>query len=312
MKTKQRRTRDRVTPRPAKTAYTTPRQIVQRIPEGLPDRIAREAGAAIGTFFRTSRVPALLCGRTSRSGSPNESRDAARLREPEPNRIRGATAPKRNAFANADRRRDPEIAAKLCRTAFAHLRAVCPSFAQMVFEAPAERRHKAPRILSDQTVRMSRKGSGEKHPEVLRRVAAIVEVDGKDMEMTFITNNFAWSPRTVAELCRARRAIETFFKELKQTLQLADFVGYNGKAVKRQVRTGLLAHLPLRFLKHVSKRGPSFSRLVGTVRSAVRMKIDLLETLRLHGPAGGPKRPVIVEKQLCFQGFERFSNVPVG
>jgi hypothetical protein len=42
------------------------------------------------------------------------------------------------------------------------------------------------------------------------------------------------------------------------------------------------------------------------------MKIDLLGTLRIYGSAGGPKRPVIVEKQLFFQGFERFLNVPMG
>ena len=182
----------------------------------------------------------------------------------------------------------------------------------MVFEVLEERRHKNPRILSDQTVRMSRKGSGEKYPETLRRVTAVVEVDGKDTEMTFITNNFAWSPRTVAELYRARWAIEIFFKELKQTLQLSDFVGYNEKAVKWQVWTGLLAHLLLRFLKHVSKWGLSFSRLAGTVRAAVWMKISLLDVLRKYGTAGGPSRPVIVENQIYFQGFERFSNVPVG
>ena len=422
---KKTKARDSATPRPAKTAYTVLRQIVQWIPEGLPDRLAREAGADIRTFSCTSHVLALLYGQITKASGLNEICDASRLHEPELNRIRGATAPRRNTFSNANRTRDPDIAEKLYWMTFEHLQKICPSFTQysrhrgfifrvkrdifaidsttlklsldcidwarhrrrkaaakthmrlnvgtmlpafavvedaahhdskradalceglkdgdvlladrayvdlaflfglarrgvffvlrekksMVFEVLEERRHKNPRILSDQTVRLSRKGSDEKYPEVLRRVAAIVEVDGKDMEMTFITNNFAWSPRTVAELYRARWAIETFFKELKQTLQLADFVGYNEKAVKWQVWIGLLAHLLLRFLKHISKWGLSFSRLVGTVRSAVWMKIDLLETLRLHGPAGGPKRPVIVEKQLCFQGFERFSNVPVG
>ena len=425
MKKNKRKARHRATTRPTKTAYTALRQIVQWIPEGLPDRIAREAKADIRTFSCTSHVLALLYGQIARSGSLNEICDAARLHEPELNRIRGATAPKRNTFSNANRRRDPQIAEKLYWAVFAHLRTVCPSFTQyakhsgfifrlkrdifaidsttlklsldsidwarhrrkkaaakthmslnvgnrlptfavvedaahhdsaradalcaglkdgdvlladrayldlaflfgltrrgvffvlrekknMVFEVLEERRHKDPRILSDQTVRMSRKGSGEKYPETLRRVTAVVEVDGKDTEMTFITNNFAWSPRTVAELYRARWAIEIFFKELKQTLQLADFVGYNEKAVKWQVWTGLLAHLLLRFLKHVSKWGLSFSRLAGTVRTAVWMKIDLLDALRKYGTAGGPKRPVIVEKQLYFQGFERFSNVPVG
>ena len=167
-------------------------------------------------------------------------------------------------------------------------------------------------VISDELVEPVLARSKKLYPVPLRRVTARVEVDGKDMEMTFITNNFVWSPRTIAELYRARWAIEIFFKELKQTLQLADFVGYNEKAVKWQVWTGLLAHLLLRFLKHVSKWGLSFSRLAGTVRTAVWMKIDLLDALRKYGTAGGPKRPVIVEKQLCFQGFERFSNVPVG
>jgi len=41
------------------------------------------------------------------------------------------------------------------------------------------------------------------------------------------------------------------------------------------------------------------------------MKIDLLAALRLYGIAGGPLRPVIVENQPYFQGFERFTNRPV-
>ena len=416
---------DCATPRPAKTSYSVLRQIVHWIPEGLPDRLAQEAGADIRKFSCTSHVVALLYGQLNRAASLNEICDAARLHEPELNRIRGATAPKRNTFSNANRTRDPAIAERLYWQTFEHLRTVCPDFTQvkahkgfihrvkrdifaidsttlklslncidwarhrskkaaakthmclnignslpafavvedaahhdskradvlcarlkdgdvmladrayvdlaflfdlsergvffvlrekenMVFTVVKRRPHKDPRILADETVRMSRKGSAEKYPETLRRITAIVEVDGHDMEMTFITNNFEWSPRTIAELYRARWAIETFFKELKQTLQLADFVGYNEKAVKWQVWTGLLAHLLLRFLKHVAKWILSFSRLVGTVRAAIWMKIDLLGALRLYGIAGGPQRLVIVDFQRYFQGFERFSSRPVG
>jgi len=71
-------------------------------------------------------------------------------------------------------------------------------------------------------------------------------------------------------------------------------------------------HLLLRFLKHVSKWGLSFSRLAGTVKSAVWMKIDPIGALQKYGTAGGPRRPVIVAGHLFFKGFERFSNVPVG
>ena len=412
-------------PRPTKTAYTTLRQIVQWIPEGLVDRLAREAGADIRKFTAFSHVLALLYGHLSDASSLNEICDAFRLHEPEVTRIRGTVAPKRNTFSNANRTRNPDIAEKLYWNVFEHLQSICPSFTQykshkgfihrvkrdifavdsttlqlsldcidwarhrrkkaaakthmtinvgsmlpsfacvdtaahhdskylnvlcaalkdgdvlladrayvdlgflyslsergvffvlrekknMVYDVIKEQTHKDPRILSDQTVRMSNTKSANLYPTVLRRVTAIVEVDGRDMEMTFITNNFDWSPRTIAGLYKARWAIELFFKEIKQTLQLRDFVGYNENAVKWQVWTGLLTHLLLRFLKHVSKWGLSFSRFAGTVRSAVWMRIDLLEALRFYGTAGGPSRPVTVAEHLCFKGFERFSNVPVG
>jgi hypothetical protein len=80
----------------------------------------------------------------------------------------------------------------------------------MDFEVLEERQHPDRRILKDQTIRLRGKLTAEKYPEPLRRVTAVVEVDGRTREMTFITNNFAWSPRTIAELYRARWAIESF------------------------------------------------------------------------------------------------------
>ena len=47
-----------------------------------------------------------------------------------------------------------------------------------------------------------------------------------------------------------------FFKELKQTLQLADFLGHNANAVRWQVWTALLVYLLLRFWACLSQWGP--------------------------------------------------------
>ena len=69
----------------------------------------------------------------------------------------------------------------------------------------------------------------------------------------------------------------------KQTLQLTDFIGTNENAVKWQIWTGLLTHLLLHYLKFLSGWGKAFSRLVGIVRSAVWMDLDIVETLRLYG-----------------------------
>ena len=168
------------------------------------------------------------------------------------------------------------------------------------------------KILQDLLVRPAGVTTADDYPGVLRMVTALIEVDGVEREMTFITNNTEWSARTIAELYRARWTIEVFFKELKQTLQLRDFVGTNEKAVKWHVWTGLLMHLLLRFLRHVSRWGLSFSRCVGIVRTALWVKTDLLVLLRCYGTAGGPHRPVIYEKQPCLPGFEAFSSLPMG
>jgi len=172
--------------------------------------------------------------------------------------------------------------------------------------------HNNPRVISDETISLSIDGTKNKYPDNLRRVTAVVEVDGKDVEMSFITNNFKWSPRTIAELYKARWSIEIFFKELKQTLQLSDFVGYNENAVKWQVWIGLLAHLLIRFLKHQSKWKLSFSRLVGTIKSALWMRVNLMETLEIYGTASPPKRPVVNSEQLNFKGFELYTSNPMG
>ena len=78
------------------------------------------------------------------------------------------------------------------------------------------------------------------YPVEWRRVVAGVEVDGQFRELVFLTNNLEWSAQTIADLCRSRWAIEVFFKQLKQTLQLADFLGNPANAVQWQVWTALL------------------------------------------------------------------------
>jgi hypothetical protein len=55
--------------------------------------------------------------------------------------------------------------------------------------------------------------------------------------------------------------LRRFFKELKQTVQLVDFVGYNQNAVQWQIWMALPAHLLVRFVAHLSRWGHTFRRL---------------------------------------------------
>jgi hypothetical protein len=145
-------------------------------------------------------------------------------------------------------------------------------------------------ILRDDMVQMKSSASRRLYPAWLRRVVAMVEVDGKLRQMTFLSDNLEWSAQTIVDLYRCRWEIEVFFKEIKQTLQLADFLGHNANAVRWQVWTALLTYVLLRFCAWISKWAHSFTRLFTLVRSALWMKLDLRSFLELYGTAGGSFR----------------------
>lgn len=122
-------------------------------------------------------------------------------------------------------------------------------------------------ILRDEIIMLNKRVQAQ-------RVAALVEVNGEEREMIFLTNNFAWSARAIADLyrCRCRWQIEVFFKQLKQTLQLADFLGNSKNAVKWQLWTALLLMLLLRYLAYLGwgiREGGTLSVVVLDLDSAL-------------------------------------------
>ena len=171
------------------------------------------------------------------------------------------------------------------------------------------RRRKVPagsKILADEEVVLSRKDAyAEKYPERMRRVRALVVVDGREREMEFLTNNMEWAASSVADLYRCRWEIEVFFKQIKQTLNLADFLGHNANAVRWQIWTALLVFLLLRFLAHLSRWGHSFTRLFAIVRAALWERIDLDLLLKCYGTAGGCFRAMATPEQAYFPAFQR-------
>jgi hypothetical protein len=138
---------------------------------------------------------------------------------------------------------------------------------------------------------------------LMRRVVAWVEVDGKERQMTFLSNHLTWSPESLAELYRCRWRIEVFFKQIKQTLQLADFLGTSANAVRWQVWTALLVYLLLRYLAFLSNWAHSFSRLFALVRTGLWRKWNLLDLLARYGTAEGSFRYLGRPEQAFFPGF---------
>jgi hypothetical protein len=143
------------------------------------------------------------------------------------------------------------------------------------------------RILRDDEVVLVTDESRSAYPTRLRGVTACVEVDGEEVVMVFLTNNFKWSAASVADLYQCRWQIETFFKQIKQTLQLADFLGNNANAVKWQVWMALLVYVLLRFQAWCTQWPHAFSRLLTILRAALWLRRDLPTILRRYGTADG-------------------------
>jgi len=159
------------------------------------------------------------------------------------------------------------------------------------------------RILSDELVVLKNKDSRANYPRPMRRVRALVEVEGKEREMEFLTNNLQWSAGSVADLYRCRWQIEVFFKQIKQSLQLCDFLGNSANAVRWQVWTALLLYALMRFLCVISRWNHSFTKLFTLLRAALWRKIDLWDLLKFCGTAGGHFRYLATPQNAYLPGF---------
>lgn len=117
------------------------------------------------------------------------------------------------------------------------------------------------------------------YPVELRRVVALVEVDGELRAMVFLTTNVLWSAQTVADLYRCRWNSEVFFKGNSNSRCNWPIARHNASAVRWQVWTALLVDLLLRFCAFLSQRGHSFTRLFTLLRSALWQKLELRSLL---------------------------------
>ena len=163
----------------------------------------------------------------------------------------------------------------------------------MVYETMGQ--HAVPKgnVKKDDRIRLTGLKPSKEYPDELRLVEADVEIDGKMVRMVFITNNFEWAASSIIDLYKARWGIEMFFKEIKQNLKLADFLGYNEEAVRWQVWTAMTVYILLRYIEHISEwTHSSFNRLFTVLRGVIWSYIDMWELLKSYGTASGPIRIV--------------------
>jgi Transposase DDE domain/Domain of unknown function (DUF4372) len=155
-----------------------------------------------------------------------------------------------------------------------------------------KRRIKKPqgRILRDDLVVIESRIKQKAYPQTLRRVTARLEIDGQEVVMEFLTNNMEWAASSICDLYKARWAIEEFFKQIKQTLKLGDFLGHSRNAIEWQVWTALLTYLLLRFLHACGNWSHSFTRLLTSLRAVLWQRRPLVDYIQSYGTAGGSYR----------------------
>lgn len=132
-------------------------------------------------------------------------------------------------------------------------------------------------ILADQYIILTSNTAQKEYPKKLRLVRYLDSTTGK--EYTFITNNFTWKAKTVADIYKERWHIEVFFKHLKQNLKIKSFVGTSENAVQIQIWTALIAILLLKFLKEKAKYKWHLSNLATFIRLNLFVKIELMKWL---------------------------------
>lgn len=159
------------------------------------------------------------------------------------------------------------------------------------------------KIIRDVRIKLTDPKTSRKCPGTLRLVEATVEVDGKPKQMVFLTNNMQWAPSSICDLYRSRWGIEVFFKEIKQTLQIADFMGYNENAVRWQIWVALLVYILLRFVAWQGRWKHSFTRLFTVLRGVLWSCVDMFSVMSCCGTAHGALRIRAAPEQCYLPGF---------
>jgi len=175
----------------------------------------------------------------------------------------------------------------------------------MRYRVIAEHRPTTDKVLEDVLIELVTAKSKAAYPQTLRLVRALVEINNKEVELTFITNNVTWASRSICDLYRCRWGVEVFFKQIKQTLQLSDFLGHSRDAILWQAWMALLAYILIRYISHMGRWKGSFRRLFTLLRGVLFNRLDIPSVMSCCcGTARGSPRMVTCPQQAFLPGLD--------
>ena len=129
-------------------------------------------------------------------------------------------------------------------------------------------------VICDQTVVLGTVHSAQHYPDALRRIRYHDTQTGKNL--SFLTNNFALPPLTIANIYRCRWQIELFFKWIKQHLRIKAFYGTSENAVKTQIWIAIAVYV-----------------LVAVVRKRLGVQATLYTFLQVLSLTSFEKMPIL-------------------
>ena len=144
-----------------------------------------------------------------------------------------------------------------------------------------------PIILKDEEVELTGRKSHKRYPRSFRHVSAkVLDSNGKEITVSFLSNNVDWAASSICDLYRCRWGIETFFKEIKQTLQIRTFVGFSRNAIEWQIWSALLTYLLMRIMAFLSEWKRDFKHFFTLMKGALWAKRTVRVIVSRYGTAG--------------------------
>ena len=141
-------------------------------------------------------------------------------------------------------------------------------------------------ITSDQTIEYTAQRKDGDKLKPIRRIGYRDPETGK--HYVFISNQFNWSAKTIADIYKQRWQVELFFKWIKQNLKIKAFLGTSENAVMTQIMAALCVYLLLAYLKFQSKISKSLQQIVRLLQLNLFTRRSLLALLQPPDQSGLP------------------------
>jgi hypothetical protein len=132
-------------------------------------------------------------------------------------------------------------------------------------------------LRSDHTIVLAGPLSSQLYPEPLRRVV-FYDTEHR-RRLVLLTNNFAHSAWTIAQLYKCRWQVELFFKWIKQHLRIKAFYGTTDNAVKTQVWTAISIYVLVAIVKKELGVERSMNEILQILSLTLFEKTPLIQAL---------------------------------